>query len=86
MIGDPIKRSAELIGEPITIIGEPALRIALTQVSVEGVVRTSEKRGGFVPDNAGELWYWLDVPAMARAGGLPPETPLIELLTDTSER
>ena len=57
-----------------------------SQVSVDGVVRASENRGGFVPDNVGEQWYWLDVPAMACACGLPPETPLVELLTDTSER
>lgn len=55
-------------------------------MSVDGVVRASENRGGFVPDNVGEQWYWLDVPAMARACGLPPETPFVELLTDTSER
>jgi len=56
------------------------------QVAVDGVVRASENRGGFVPDNVGEQWYWIDVPAMAVACGLPPDTPLIELLTDTSQR
>ncbi len=50
------------------------------QVHVEGVIRESEKPSSFVPENSpskGE-WYWVDVPAMARAAGLPPDTPLIE--------
>ncbi|CAL5222265.1 g4603 [Coccomyxa viridis] len=52
------------------------------KVHVEGVIRESEKPSSFVPENSpskGE-WYWVDVPAMARAAGLPPDTPLIEVV------
>lgn len=51
------------------------------QVAVDGVVRASEARSSFVPDNnpARGEWYWIDVPKIATACGLPPETPLIEV-------
>jgi cytochrome oxidase assembly protein ShyY1 len=66
----------------------------LRQVRVEGVTRASEARGGFVPDNAPGVgpadpaahWYWLEAPALARAAGLPPDTPLIEAVTDAHPR
>lgn len=48
---------------------------------MEGVTRVSEPRSSFVPDNnpgKGE-WYWVDVPALAQAAGLPPETQLVEV-------
>jgi surfeit locus 1 family protein len=49
-------------------------------VKTEAVVRTSETKGGFTPDNNPEkdTWYWLDAPAIARACGLPEDTPLIQ--------
>jgi surfeit locus 1 family protein len=42
-------------------------------VTLEGLVRRHEARGMFTPQNAPEKnqWYWWDVPAMARAAGLP---------------
>lgn len=57
------------------------------QVEVVGVVRASEKRSGFVPDNNPKKgdWYWIDVPAMALACGLPPDTPLIEVFESDRE-
>jgi cytochrome oxidase assembly protein ShyY1 len=70
------------------------VRIDVEQVRVEGVMRASEARGGFVPDNVpgagpgdpAAHWYWLEGPALARAAGLPPDTPLIEAVTDTHPR
>lgn len=52
-----------------------------SQVHLEGVIRDSEKPSSFVPDNSPSKaeWYWLDVPAMAKAAGLPPDTPMIEV-------
>ena len=41
----------------------------------------SESPSSFVPDNVpttGE-WFWIDVPGMAAALGLPPDTPLVEV-------
>lgn len=66
----------------------------LTQVRVEGVTRASEARGGFVPDNVpgasptdpASHWYWLEGPALAKAAGLPPDTPLVEAITDAHPR
>ncbi len=66
----------------------------LLQVRIEGVTRTSEARGGFVPDNVpgagpadpGAHWYWLEGPALARAAGLPPDTPLMEAVVDEHAR
>ena len=60
------------------------------QVRVEGVLRSSEQQGRFVPDNvpgsgpsdSRAHWYWLDGPAIARAAGLPPDTPLLEQVVD----
>jgi len=52
-------------------------------VTVEGVTRSSEPRSSFVPDNVpakGE-WYWIEVPAIAKAAGLPQDTQLIEVLS-----
>lgn len=49
---------------------------------VVGVVRGSESPSSFVPDNVtstGE-WFWLDVPALAAAAHVPPDTPLVEAL------
>ena len=48
---------------------------------MSGVARGSEQRGGFVPDNVPERgeWFWVDVPEIAAACGLPRNTPLIEV-------
>ena len=50
------------------------------QVEVEGIVRGSEQPSSFVPANdpASGQWFWIDVPALARAAGLPLDTPLVE--------
>ena len=43
----------------------------------------SEDPSSFVPQNVpatGE-WFWIDVPGMASALGLPPDTPLAEVST-----
>ncbi|KAK8499572.1 hypothetical protein V6N12_018955 [Hibiscus sabdariffa] len=53
---------------------------AITSVEVTGVVRGSEKPIIFVPandPNSGQ-WFYVDVPAIAVACGLPKETLLIE--------
>uniref|UniRef100_A0A061RBM4 SURF1-like protein n=1 Tax=Tetraselmis sp. GSL018 TaxID=582737 RepID=A0A061RBM4_9CHLO len=49
--------------------------------SVGGVVRLGEQPNGFVPENdpGGGRWFWIDAPAIARACGLPAETPLLEV-------
>lgn len=53
------------------------------QVQIIGVTRSSEDRSSFVPDNnaAKGEWYWLDVPAMATAAGLPQDAQLVQVLT-----
>jgi surfeit locus 1 family protein len=53
---------------------------AWPQAEVEGIVRSSEQPSSFVPANdpASGQWFWIDVPALAAAAGLPPDTPLIE--------
>ena len=49
-------------------------------VSVKGLLRSSEKPSGFVPPNSGVEWFWIDVPALAAAAGLPPSTRLVEVI------
>ena len=41
-----------------------------------GVIRDSETPSAFVPDNnpVSASWHWIDVPAIAAAMGLPPDT------------
>ena len=62
---------------------DPATRAAgqvAGPVVVEGILRR-EPRGGasswFVPDNSPERnqWFWFDLPAMARAAGVPAFAP-----------
>jgi cytochrome oxidase assembly protein ShyY1 len=53
-------------------------------VSVKGLLRASEKPSGFVPDNAGKEWFWIDVPALAAAAGLPPSTRLVEVINPST--
>ncbi|KAF8369292.1 hypothetical protein HHK36_032696 [Tetracentron sinense] len=53
---------------------------AVTPVKVVGVVRESEKPSIFVPSNdpSSGQWFYVDVPAIARASGLPENTIYIE--------
>ncbi len=48
-------------------------------VTVEGVLRRPPERGWLQPDNqpADNLWFWVDLPAMAAAAGLPTAPALI---------
>lgn len=57
-------------------------------VKTEAVVRASETKGRFTPENDPEkgVWYWLDAPAIARACGLPEDTPLIQAVSGRRER
>lgn len=43
-------------------------------VEVEGLLRMSEKRNAFTPDNdvARNQWYWVDVDTMAKLTGAEP--------------
>ncbi|CAI5477637.1 unnamed protein product [Closterium sp. Yama58-4] len=56
-------------------------------IRVSGVVRASEKPNHFVPPNAPEHgeWFWVDVPAMAHACGLPCGTLLLDAMKPTEE-
>jgi len=49
-------------------------------VCVHGVLRSSENPSSFVPPNAGREFFWIDVPALAAAAGLPASTPLVEVI------
>lgn len=49
-------------------------------VCVHGVLRSSENPSSFVPPNAGGEFFWIDVPALAAAAGLPASTPLVEVI------
>lgn len=53
--------------------------------SVRGVVRYSERPSRFVPENCPRQrdWYYVDVPGLARAMGLPEWTHLIEVVTSS---
>ncbi|KAK1564529.1 hypothetical protein Q3G72_005118 [Acer saccharum] len=57
---------------------------AVASVEVVGVVRGSEKPSIFVPANdpSSHQWFYVDIPAIARASGLPESTVYIE---DTNE-
>ncbi|GMH39348.1 hypothetical protein BSKO_07246 [Bryopsis sp. KO-2023] len=50
------------------------------EVRVQGVVVDSEKPSSFIPDNhpAKSTWFWVDIPAIAAACGLPSDTPMIQ--------
>ncbi|KAK9903589.1 hypothetical protein WJX75_009401 [Coccomyxa subellipsoidea] len=52
-------------------------------VQIIGITRSSEDRSSFVPDNnaAKGEWYWLDVPAMATAAGLPQDAQLVQVIS-----
>jgi surfeit locus 1 family protein len=70
---DPGSRSAANINAPVT---------------VEGVIRVFNKKGLFRPDNNPEknIWFWYDVPAMARAEKLELLPVVIDAtrITDSS--
>lgn len=55
-----------------------------TCVKAVGVVRRSETPSAFVPENDAAVgrWHWVDVPAIAAALGLPPDTPLVQLVKE----
>ena len=44
-------------------------------------MRKSENPSTFVPQNVPEKgqWFWIDVPGIAAACGLAPDTPLVEV-------
>ena len=46
-----------------------------------GVIRKSERPNSFVPENkpAEGKWFWIDVPSIAEACGLPADTPMLEV-------
>lgn len=54
---------------------------------LRGVVRSSEKPSRFVPENCPRQrdWYYVDVPALARAVGLPESTKLVEIVKTGDE-
>lgn len=53
---------------------------SVTPVEVVGVIRRSEKPSIFVPGNdpASGQWFFVDIPAIAHASGLPQNTVYIE--------
>jgi len=53
-------------------------------IRVIGVVRGSEKPSIFVPENHPNTgqWYYVDVPMIARACGLPEDTLYIEEISE----
>lgn len=59
---DPASRAA---GEPKGV------------VTIEGVLRTEPRKGWLMPDNDAvrNVWFWYDLPAMAKAAGVPDAAP-----------
>ncbi|MBI3452551.1 MAG: SURF1 family protein [Rhodospirillales bacterium] len=59
---DPAARAAGQVGGTVTI---------------EGILRTEPRRGWLMPDNdpVRNVWLWFDLPAMARAAGVPGAAP-----------
>ena len=53
---------------------------SISLVEVIGVIRGSEKPSIFVPENdpSSAQWFYVDVPAIARAAGLPENVTYIE--------
>jgi len=53
-------------------------------VTLTGVVQPNEEPSAAMPDNNLDKleFHWVDVPALARACGLPPDTPLVQQLSD----
>ncbi|EEF31590.1 surfeit locus protein 1 [Ricinus communis] len=57
---------------------------SLTSVEVVGVIRGSEKPSIFVPENVpmSGQWFYIDVPAVAHACGLPENTIYVEDISE----
>ncbi|KAK9787505.1 hypothetical protein WJX73_010878 [Symbiochloris irregularis] len=57
------------------------------QVCVEGVIRSNDNPSMFVPanDSAQKQFFWIEVPALAAACGLPEDTPMIEVIDKGSK-
>lgn len=53
-------------------------------VQVIGVIQPSEKPSAAIPDNVPDQleFHWVDVPSLARCCGLPPDTPLVQIISD----
>eukprot|EP00238_Polyblepharides_amylifera_P008121 CAMPEP_0196585052 /NCGR_PEP_ID=MMETSP1081-20130531/49389_1 /TAXON_ID=36882 /ORGANISM="Pyramimonas amylifera, Strain CCMP720" /LENGTH=276 /DNA_ID=CAMNT_0041906471 /DNA_START=303 /DNA_END=1133 /DNA_ORIENTATION=- len=54
-------------------------------IRAAGVLRGSETASSFIPDNTEADWFWMDVLGLADSCGLPPSTPLLDLLTPEGE-
>lgn len=70
---------------PATWRSQPGLREShqpAGKVHVEGVVRTNDNPSMFVPANdpSSDQFFWIDVPALAKACDMPEGTPLIEVM------
>jgi len=70
---DPAVRAAEMKHDEAT-----------HTVCIQGVVRGGEVPGTFVPENIPSKgsWFYIDPPALAAAAGLPPGTPLVEVVAN----
>jgi len=57
------------------------------QVTIQGVVRSGENPGTFVPDNKPEdgTWFYLNVEQLADAMGLPAGTPMVEVVSESDQ-
>ncbi len=84
-VPDSWKRSSDRAGEREGD-GERTTATTTATTTIRGVVRFSEKPSRFVPENCPRQgdWYYIDVPAMARAMGLPASTKLVEIV-DTGD-
>ncbi|HYE00656.1 MAG TPA: SURF1 family protein [Alphaproteobacteria bacterium] len=61
---------------------DPAARpetLTAGPVTVEGILRAPAERGTMQPDNRPDAnqWFWLDIPAMAAAAGVPDALPVL---------
>jgi len=53
-------------------------------LQVTGVIQDNENPSAVLPDNVPERleFHWVDVPTLARAVGLPPDTPLVQVISE----
>ncbi|KAI3931902.1 hypothetical protein MKW98_012312 [Papaver atlanticum] len=70
--------------KPIARTVEDPVISSTPSVKVIGVIRGSEKPSIFVPANdpSSGQWFYVDVPAIARAAGLPEDTLYLEDIND----